>query len=137
MQGDETNIVYYVFFEDSGDPRTKLLQKGCRHVSVGWFHGDMFTHVDSRRSGLEVVTEKLSVNMLSRRVIDNDLICMRVLGKEVDRFPLMPYTCVEVVKRIIGLRSRTILTPYQLFKHLNQQNLERKGVCSEKLLKKV
>ncbi len=32
--------------------------------------------------------------------------------------PLMPMTCVEQVKRILGIHSRRILTPWQLYRHL-------------------
>lgn len=32
--------------------------------------------------------------------------------------PLAPFTCVEVVKRLLGLRAPWVLTPYQLYRHL-------------------
>ena len=32
--------------------------------------------------------------------------------------PLMFFTCVESVKRIIGLRQRWVITPWQLYKAL-------------------
>ncbi|MCL4679154.1 MAG: hypothetical protein KJ017_11255 [Alphaproteobacteria bacterium] len=35
--------------------------------------------------------------------------------------PLMPLTCVEAVKRILGLRARLIFTPWQLYRHLHTQ----------------
>lgn len=34
--------------------------------------------------------------------------------------PWAPYTCVEGVKRILGIRSRWIVTPWQLFRHLTK-----------------
>ncbi len=36
--------------------------------------------------------------------------------------PCRPYTCVEAVKRIIGIQAGRILTPYQLYKHLIYEN---------------
>lgn len=36
--------------------------------------------------------------------------------------PPLPYTCVEVVKRLIGLHSWRILTPYQLLRHLEKKS---------------
>lgn len=36
---------------------------------------------------------------------------------------IMPYTCVETVKRFIGIKKRFIFTPYQLFCYL----LRKKG----------
>lgn len=35
--------------------------------------------------------------------------------------PLMPLTCVEAVKRVLGLRSRFIITPWQLYRHLHNE----------------
>ena len=34
---------------------------------------------------------------------------------------VMPYTCVETVKRFIGVEKSSILTPYQLFCYLNKK----------------
>lgn len=34
--------------------------------------------------------------------------------------PIAPFTCVETVKRLLGLRQRWLLTPYQLFRHLTR-----------------
>jgi hypothetical protein len=33
-----------------------------------------------------------------------------------------PFTCVEVVKRMLGVRGLNILTPYQLYRHLLTPN---------------
>lgn len=35
--------------------------------------------------------------------------------------PPAPFTCVEAVKRALGLRQSRILTPYQLWKFLNKK----------------
>jgi hypothetical protein len=32
--------------------------------------------------------------------------------------PVAPYTCVEAVKRVLGLHARFVLTPWQLFRRL-------------------
>lgn len=36
--------------------------------------------------------------------------------------PWGPFTCVEAVKRLIGLRARRVLTPWQLHRHLNRSS---------------
>ena len=36
--------------------------------------------------------------------------------------PLAPFTCVEAVKRVLGIRARHILTPWQLRRYL-QRNI--------------
>lgn len=35
--------------------------------------------------------------------------------------PWAPFTCVEAVKRALGLRARFVLTPWQLFRHLTRE----------------
>ena len=32
-----------------------------------------------------------------------------------------PYTCVEAIRRVLGIPSKTVWTPYQLFMYLNQK----------------
>lgn len=34
--------------------------------------------------------------------------------------PVMFFTCVEAVKRVIGIHKRLILTPWQLYRHLTK-----------------
>jgi hypothetical protein len=38
--------------------------------------------------------------------------------------PWAPFTCVEAVKRALGVRARFVVTPWQLFRHLTR--LEKK-----------
>jgi hypothetical protein len=33
--------------------------------------------------------------------------------------PLRPLTCVEAVKRVLGIHARSINTPWQLYRHLS------------------
>jgi len=48
----------------------------------------------------------------------------------VKEAPWMPHTCVEAVKRVIGLHARFIITPWQLYRHLmvQHENTERKEI---------
>lgn len=39
----------------------------------------------------------------------------------VGRFRLRPCTCVETVKRFLGIEKANLWTPYQLFRFLNQK----------------
>ena len=46
------------------------------------------------------------------------------LRRPADPAPWGPFTCVEAVKRLIGLRARRVLTPWQLHRHLTGGNHE-------------
>lgn len=58
---------------------------------------------------------------------------LRARGYRVIRAPIFmsppralmpaPFTCVEAVKRIIGLRAPWVFTPWQLYRHLSKINL--------------
>lgn len=38
--------------------------------------------------------------------------------------PLMPFTCVEAVKRVLGIHARRVLTPWQLYRFLTRQTIK-------------
>lgn len=59
---------------------------------------------------------------------------LRVMPALVDRrnrrpAPMMLFTCVEAVKRVIGLHSRMILTPWQLYRHLEKKHNVNGGLA--------
>lgn len=35
--------------------------------------------------------------------------------------PIRPYSCVECVKRVLGIRAGWVLTPWQLYRYLNKK----------------
>ena len=39
--------------------------------------------------------------------------------------PILPYTCVEAIKRLLGIHRWFLLTPWQLFCHLKEQNTNK------------
>lgn len=46
------------------------------------------------------------------------VVCCRVRPALAMPVPVRPYTCVEAVKRVLGVRAPWSLTPWQLFCHL-------------------
>ncbi len=38
--------------------------------------------------------------------------------------PLSPFTCVETVKRVLGIHARTVLTPWQLYRYISNNFLD-------------
>ena len=37
------------------------------------------------------------------------------------KWSLRPFTCVEVVKRLLGIQKKFIITPYQLYKYIKKE----------------
>jgi len=53
----------------------------------------------------------------------------RVQDVAKKRAPLFPYTCVEAVKRALGIHARTVVTPWQLRRYLeNNRKIEKKSL---------
>jgi len=49
-----------------------------------------------------------------------DAIAVQRLAPVRRLMPLAPYTCVEAVKRVLGVRERWVLTPWQLRQYLGK-----------------
>ena len=49
-------------------------------------------------------------------------------------WPPAPFTCVEVVKRILGIQEPIVLTPRQLFQFLKQNQLLEKNHTKKKII---
>ncbi len=47
-----------------------------------------------------------------------DAVTVQRLAPVCKGMPLAPFTCVEAVKRVLGIHDRWVLTPWQLRRHL-------------------
>ncbi len=104
----------------------RFLKPGFRHCYVLLNDGERWTSIDP----LSHVTE---VSVHHHVPADFDLPGWlqsrgnRVVKAPVRRdikkaAPFMLFTCVEAVKRVIGVHSRSIVTPWQLYRHLKFAN---------------
>ena len=100
----------------------KFLKPGFRHCYVLINDGERWTSIDP----LSHITE---VSVHHHVPADFDLPkWLQSRGNQVVRAPLrrditkpapfMLFTCVEAVKRVLGIHRRGIFTPWQLYKHL-------------------
>ena len=100
----------------------KFLKPGFRHCYVLINDGERWTSIDP----LSHVTE-ISVHhhvpaefdlptWLSAR---GNRVVKAPLNRDVTKAaPFMLFTCVEAVKRVLGIHRRGIVTPWQLYRHL-------------------
>ena len=122
--GSEYTRKYYVVFSDSERKKwwTRWLKKGFRHVHVlrksdfgehwilanavgGNIFLDTFPHVDL-------------CNIYKNEVIVEYWSHMH----DEPFFKIAQLNCVEMVKMVLGIRRLSILTPYQLYKHISGVN---------------
>jgi len=131
--------VLVLFCEDSGLPLLRLLRPGFRHVFAvlpvtpgGEGQGDGaggWISIDPLIDRMELALHPpWSVDELTGWFRAQGLIVLNfrlparfVRSRPPVAPPIAPFTCVEAVKRLLGLRAPWVLTPYQLYRHLGGQ----------------
>ncbi|MFO1129306.1 MAG: hypothetical protein U1E66_12840 [Rhodospirillales bacterium] len=114
-----------VVFDDNTDLKwLRPLHAGFRHCFVAVRHGNhwIICNPFSHYTDLSVVHGS-SVGELAEWYRRHGLrVVETVAAMPPPRCaPLRPFTCVEAVKRALGLRAPWIFTPRQLYRHLVRQ----------------
>lgn len=117
-----TGEALVVFVDESGLRCLRWLRRGFRHCFVAvrrdtaWVICDPLSH----RTDLTIIDgftgEQLAFWYRSHGfqvVLTHVRPCPRRLA------PLRPYTCVEAVKRVLGMHAPWVLTPWQLYRRLS------------------
>lgn len=118
MEGYRYPLAFIGF---GGTPRfwwMHFLKKGFYHCFIILGNGYHWILIDSLSHFTDAIILKnvdipKSLNDLGYRVI-----CCTTAEPARSKAFLMPFTCVETVKRFLGIKNRFILTPYQLYKFL-------------------
>lgn len=115
-------LVLVVFGGACALPWLKLLRPGFRHCFLlrrfpeGWLLYDP----RSDRTELEL-WPACDPNLVIKHLKKRGYTALSVTLPTAERraVPLGPFTCVEAVKRVLGIRRRRVVTPWQLYRHLN------------------
>jgi hypothetical protein len=111
-----------VVFCDTTEIRwLRCLKRGFRHCAVvlevedGWILCDSLSNKTFIKQIFNMNSEALVQRFLAAglHAVEVDV---RTPPRRLA--PPLPYSCVEGVKRILGIHAWTILTPWQLYKHL-------------------
>lgn len=124
---------WVVFSGKTELPWLRFLKPGFRHCyallhdGVNWITVDPLSHFTEVAVHRHVPADFSLPDWLTGRG-------MTVVPVDAASIPLKPapwmmFTCVEAVKRILGIHRRLILTPWQLYKFLTstEQNQSMKG----------
>lgn len=110
-----------LFASDTQLKWLRLLHPRFRHCLVAVKLGAAWVVIDplSHKTALSVV-EGFSADELARWYERQGLKAIRTWVREAPAklAPLAPVTCVEAVKRILGIHAWSIITPRQLHDHL-------------------
>lgn len=102
----------------------RLLRPGFRHCFVvlegagGWVAIDALSH-RTMLAQIPKIQEQSLVGWYRRRGLT--VVSSQIISPKKRMAPPLPYSCVESVKRILGIHACWMLTPWQLFRHLNKR----------------
>lgn len=118
------NLKAWVVFSAQADmPWLKILKPGFRHCSVILNDGKNWIGFDPLSNYTDISVHHVPVDF-------NLPLWMRdrghtVISASLERpgkpAPWGLLTCVEAVKRVLGIHKRFILTPWQLYRHLSRR----------------
>lgn len=115
---------YVVFVDNTSLWWLKLLKRNFRHCYVLFQVDETGTWLElnpmSNQTIINLYEYSPDFDYISYLESSERAICTRIniVHAPLKTAPLMAFTCVEFVKRIIGLHSRKVFTPHQLYKKM-------------------
>ncbi|NIA72526.1 hypothetical protein HBA54_28455 [Pelagibius litoralis] len=112
-----------VVFHDKGAGFWPWLfgRRGFRHCFLALNDGRAWMVVDPRSNGTEILAEVAAdYDLTAFYRLQGFTVMEAEVRAAAGRFPVWFFTCVEAVKRALGLRGWWIWTPYQLFRCLEK-----------------
>ncbi len=111
----------------------RWLRPGFRHCFAAVDDGARWLTVDPLLHRLEVRACDLPSTLdLAAEYRRMDLVVLEITPPEIAlrAAPVGIFTCVETVKRLLGLRAPRVLTPWQLFRFLTRHHLADRAVTA-------
>lgn len=121
--GDRTQQAWVVFTGQTELPWLRLFKKGFRHCFVILHDGEHWISLDPLSTYTEVTVHKLpsEFNLPLWLQSRGHTVVKTPLRRTHQIAPFMAFTCVEAVKRVIGLHKRFVMTPWQLYRYLREE----------------
>ncbi|MCA3248304.1 MAG: hypothetical protein ING19_12040 [Azospirillum sp.] len=104
----------------------RWLARGFRHCAVIVRLGGDWVLIDSLSHSLFVARFAAEpIDRLAARYRAAGMIAVetRVRAAPPRLAPILPFSCVEAVKRVLGIHAWTVLTPRQLHRHLTASSI--------------
>ncbi len=101
-------------------------EEGFGHCSVFVQDNGAWVHFDSSRGRprIEIYKEFETIDLLIKGLREVKIVALpcKMTGK---RFysPFVLGSCVELVKRVVGIKAPFVLTPYQLYSYIRKNGL--------------
>jgi len=107
----------------------RLLRPGFRHCFVIVSSGAFWVVVDGlcHKTAVSVLSlEGLTEYLVQIHRVQGRCQVTRVCNDTTPRIRLLPYTCVESVKRILGVDSYFVLAPFLLYRKIRKNFLDKR-----------
>lgn len=120
---------WVVFTGQTDLPWLRLLKPGFRHCFVLLNDGEHWISLDPMLNHTDLQVHNVPADFdLARwlRCRGHRVVRANVTRDHLRPAPFMMFTCVEAVKRVLGLHDWRVLTPWQLYRRLNRIDLQSK-----------
>ena len=119
---DKANDAYVVFTGKTEIHWLKFLRKGFRHCFVLLNDGHHWVSVDPLSSYTDILVHHVPADFdfpawMKKRGYK---VIKAQTQKPLKPSPVNFFSCVEAVKRIVGIQNRFVITPWQLYRHLKR-----------------
>lgn len=121
--GEAGAVALVVFVDDTDLKYLRILRRGFRHCFVAVASGDGWVICDplSHQTNLGFVGGLHEADLASwYRALGLRVIETRTRPAPCRPAPIRPFTCVEAVKRVLGIHAPWVLTPWQLYRLMTQ-----------------
>lgn len=129
MASEECGEALVVFVDQCGLKWLQWLRRGYRHCFVAVRSGSSWVICDplSHRTDLIVVGDFTTRELADwYRGHGLRVVQTHVLSAPLRPAPIRPYTCVEAVKRVLGMHAPWTLTPWQLYRRLCRSETQQR-----------
>jgi hypothetical protein len=116
-------MAWVVFSDNSDLPFLRFLKKGFKHCYILLSDGQKWFSIDPMSHMTEIGFHDFnrSFNLPSWLKSQGHTVIKVGLGEPIKKpSPLMFSSCVETVKRLLGVQSRCVVTPWQLYKYIKK-----------------
>ena len=128
--------VWVVFSGETDLPWLKFLKDGFRHCFVLINDGQRWVSVDPLSPYTEImVYHHVSPSFDLPSWLENrgyKVVKASIEREHKKQAPVMIFTCVEAIKRLLGLHNRFVFTPWQLYRALSNENSKHNNQNNQK-----
>ena len=122
-------IAWVVFSDDTDLFRLRCLKRGFRHCYVLFSDGQKWCSLDPLSHMTEIGFHQFSSEFnlpLWLKSQGYTVVQVPMKDPKAAPAPLMFMSCVETIKRLLGIHNRWVITPWQLYRHLRKNDVYKK-----------